>query len=106
MSKWRAYYANGLRLTSADQSWSQIPVAGLVGVVVYLEPPYRRIIDGHDWVWLGSDGFDAVTTHDEWGQWAPAPDGVDVRMLKQGAGMPDEEWAAVQAEMTAAREAP
>jgi hypothetical protein len=83
----------------------------MVGVVEYAEQewkpghPYRRIIDGGDWFWFDG-GWQRVMTHDEWGQWAPAPEGVPSIRLKRGAPMEDGAWAAVQAEMMAARMAP
>jgi hypothetical protein len=103
--KWRAFYADGSRFSSAEMHWQALPATGLVGVVIYLEPPYRRIIDGHDWVWMEGVELHAVTTHAEWGRWAPKPVACG-SCVKQGAAMDDDAFAAVQAEMLAARTVP
>jgi hypothetical protein len=103
---WRAYYADGARYSSADTAWQALPGEGLVGVVVYLDEPYRRILDGHDWIWLEDGAFRLVDTHPKWGKWAEKPAVRCASCLKRGAGMDNEAWAAVQAEMMAARVAP
>lgn len=102
---WRAFYADGARYSSADTEWQSLPATGLVGVVVYMEPPYRRIIDGHDWVWMEAGEFRVVDST-TWGEWADEPVVACAACLKRGEGMEDVAWAAVQAEMLTAVEAP
>lgn len=96
MHGWRAYYADGRTFASNEVLWLHLPPTGLVGVVVFLEPPYRRIIDGHDWIWLEDGEFHTVMTHPEWGKWAERP---DAPYVKQGAGMDDQAWEAMQQRM-------
>ena len=90
---------------STDVRWQELP-DGIVGVVVYLDPPYRRIVDGHDWIWLADGEFRAKSTHATWGRWKPKPKGVCGACVKRGAAMPDDLWAGAQRAMLEAREAP
>jgi hypothetical protein len=99
---WRAWVWDGeqvSRHSSADFRWQELPSEGVVGVVVYLDPPYRRILDGHDWIWMSEGEFDIVPTHPEWGKWADPPMGACRSCLKKGAPVLDDEWARVQAAM-------
>lgn len=117
--KWRAWYATSrtewVVYSSGETAWEDIPPGdpdvpeGVVGVVVYLSTtvtPYRRIVDGVDWCWLEDGRVQSVETHEEWGKYAPAPEGVDPAILKQCVAMDDEAFAAVQREMREAREWP
>ena len=109
MTGWRAWHWDGDLVdvySSSELRWQDLPRRGVVGVVVYLDPPYRRIIQGHDWVWLEDGALLSITTADEWGEWAPAPEVDCAACLKRGAGVPDEPWARIQSEMTGARECP
>lgn len=113
--RWRAWYAisrtEWVIYSSADTPWQEIPSGeedgpeGTVGGVVYLTPPYRRIPDGADWYWLEDGDIRSVTTHEEWGKWAPRPD-VPASLLKRSGFLDDEPWARVQREMMEAREVP
>lgn len=109
MRGWRAWHWDGTARTvyaSAETEWQALPSEGIVGVVEYREPPYRKIWDGHDWVWVADGKLQDVDSHPEWGQWAERPTGVDSLLLKRGASVPDEPWARIQREMLEAREAP
>lgn len=68
-----------------------------MGVVVFLNPPYRRIVDGGDWTWM-SDG-EIHVSGTTWGGFIDPPDLRCRSCVKRGAAMPDEEWRSVQAEM-------
>lgn len=103
MKGWHAYYADGSRYSSADASWNDLPEDGLLGVVVFGEPPYRRIVDGADWIWLQDGEIRSVTTAGEWGTWAEPPEVDCASCLKRCVGLPDDEWARVHAEMLADR---
>lgn len=106
MRGWRAFYADGRAYASTRVAWQELPARGLVGVVVYLSHPYRRILDGHDWIYLEDGEFVTVGTHPEWGRWTPKPDGVPADMLKRGAAMPDGAWEEMQKAMMEARTCP
>lgn len=103
---WRAYYADGRTFGSGDVEWSALPPTGLVGVVVFLDPPYRRIIDGFDWIYMADGELHTVMTHDTWGEWADRPDVPCDSCVKQGAGMDDDAWDAIQRRMFNDREWP
>lgn len=103
--RWRAYYADG-RTFASTVPWSALPPFGCVGVVEFLTPPYRRIHDGHDWIWLLGGEFHSVTSHPEWDEWAEPPEDVDPVLVKRGAGMEDEAWAKIQRRMFEDREWP
>ena len=99
---WRAWYTDA-RYTSADTDAADLPANGMVGVVEYREPPYRRIVDGCDWYvwdgerWSGPSGGDT-------GRWVARPAG-DV-VIRSAPSLPDGVWAEVQREMMEAREWP
>lgn len=95
---WRAYHFDGRTFASSDVAWPAVP-DGIVGVVEFLEPPYRRIHDGHDWIWMEGGEFRTVTTHQEWGAWADSPEVACASCLKRGAGMGDDAWEAMQRRM-------
>lgn len=101
---WRAYYADGTRYSSAERSWSDLPADGMVGVVVFSEPPYRRIIDGADWIWM--EGGEVRTSGTMWGGWVEPPALECRSCLKRCAALPDDEWKKVQREMTEDRRWP
>jgi hypothetical protein len=104
--RWRAWYEDGSVYSCADVPWRELPAEGIVGVVVYREPPYRQIIDGGDWYWIADDEVRRVMTHEEWGQFAPAPKVGCLSCLKRSGVMDDDAFAEVQREMMAAREPP
>lgn len=104
--RWRAWCWDVERVTvhsSTEGAWQALPGEGVVGVVTYGEPPYRRILAGHDWVWMEDGELHATGTHPEWGEWLPAPDVGCAACLKRGAAVPDEVWVRIQREMTEAR---
>lgn len=106
MRGWRAYDADFSEYPSVEVTWRELPARGLVGVVVYLSHPYRRIIDGHDWMWMEDGEIRVVDSDSEWGQWADPPDGVPAAMLKRGEGMDDDAWEDMRARMMGARSWP
>ena len=110
---WRAWYATSrttwVVYSSTETSWNDLPPVGVVGIVRYLDPdatPYRQIIDGGDWYWMQDGEIHRTMTHAEWGQFADAPAVPCMSCLKRSGAMDDDEWAEVQREMIAAREAP
>lgn len=102
-ARWRAWYADGAVYSSADVAWADLPAEGMVGVVVYLAHPYRRIVDGADWYWLADGEVHALMTHKAWGQFVEAPADVPARVLKRSGVLGDEEWEGVRREMLEAR---
>lgn len=96
---WRAYHADGRTFASNEWLWSAIPSFDIPGVVEFLEPPYRRIHDGYDWIWLLDGEFYSVTNHPEWGEWAKRPESIDPSILKRGVGMEDDAWKLMQRRM-------
>lgn len=96
---WRAYYADGSRYESTDVDWRDLPAEGLVGVVVFHDPPYRQIVDGGDWFYLDDDGTPATTaTADQWGEWVDPPDAPETE-VKRGQALSDVAWERVRHEM-------
>jgi hypothetical protein len=78
----------------------------MLGGVVYLSTtvtPYRQIANGGDWYWI--EGGRIRVSGTKWGGFVDPPD-VDSSILKRSGRLSDEVWAAVQADMMAAREAP
>lgn len=104
MRGWRAWYTDGRTFSSADTDWTDLPDTGVLGVVVYLDPPYRKLVSGGDWYYLDSDHVPAtVPTHTEWGRWTDPPAVPEVE-CKRGAAVTDDRWTAVeQAMMEATR---
>jgi hypothetical protein len=96
VNKWRVHYADG---TTADSSeTSHVDVRdGVLGIVEFLKPPYRRIVDGGDWFWLQGGTWRKSGTI--WGGWVDRPDVKCRSCLKRGAALPDEEWVRAQARM-------
>lgn len=78
---------------------------GVVGVVEFRDPPYRKVWDGHDWIWREGGEFRVVDSHPEEGEWMPAPD-VPEDQLKAGEQVPDEDWVAIREAMLNDREWP
>lgn len=106
MHGWKAYYVGDRVFSSADTDWEALPATGVVGIIVYEEPPYRRLILGGDWYYL-DDGVPATTeTHDEWGEWVTQPDDVAEDELKRGELIPDDAFERLQSDMMADREWP
>lgn len=99
MVAWRAYYTEARRFASAAYSWRELPSTGVLGVIVFLEPPYREIVDGGDWYYLEGGVPTCTATHPEWGAWVDPP-AVSPEERKQGAAIGDDEWAAVREAMT------
>jgi hypothetical protein len=72
--------------------------------VVYMEPPYRRIVSGRDWyVWDGAS-WDGTGTGADTGTFPPRPDGAVV--VKSAPSLSDDEWAVFSRRMTEARTCP
>lgn len=103
---WRAWYTDSRKFNSVETDWNNLPETGVLGVVVYYEPPYREIVSGGDWYYLDSNGKPAKKmTHDEWGKWVVPPD-VPEDDLKRGEGTTDERWSEVQTEMMETKQCP
>lgn len=99
MEGWKAWYADGNIYSSSEISWKELPESGMLGVVVFLNPPYREIVSGGDWYYLDDDSHPSCTdTHEEWGEWVSKPDAPPDE-IKQGEGVADEQWSKIQTEM-------
>lgn len=97
MIGWRAYYADGRRVDSSESTWAGLPGEGLVGVVVFEDPPYRRVVYGGDWTWVENGEIRKSGT--TWIGFVDPPDVSCRSCVKRGAAMPDAEFEAVQVEM-------
>lgn len=97
MNGWRAYFADGQRIDSAQSSWADLPAEGLVGVVVFEDPPYRHLVYGGDWTWIEDGEIHKSST--VWGDWVNPPEIACRSCLKRGAAMSDADFELVQAEM-------
>ena len=89
---WRAYYGDGSTVDSQQQEPDDL-ADGVAGIVEFLEPPYRKIIDGGDWFWYDGDRWHASDT--VWGGWVERPSRNAVR----GAGLDDEDWETIRQRM-------
>lgn len=78
---------------------------GVVGVVEFGEPPYRKVWDGYDWIWREDSEFRVVDSHPEPGKWMPAPE-VPESSLKAGEQVPDDVWPEIREAMLNDREWP
>lgn len=96
---WRAHYRGGVTFDSSEARPVELP-ADLPGVVEFLERPYRRIVDGGDWLWWEDGRWHASGT--VWGGWVekPHPDAI------RGLALPDDEWEAVRRRMIEDRDWP
>lgn len=104
MQGWKAWYADGSVYSSHSTRWTDLPAFGIIGVVVYYEPPRRNLVYGGDWYYLDEDGEPTCTeTHPDWGSWVAAP-GVPHDELKQSGAV--EDFDEVVDEMMEAREWP
>lgn len=69
----------------------------------FLDPPYRKIVDGGDWLWWDGERWQASGT--VWGGWVDRPD-VAPERCKRGLGIPDEAWEKVRQAMLSDRNWP
>lgn len=98
MFGWRAYYAPFTTYDSSKYEWTDLPDEGMVGVVVFKEPPYRELVNGGDWFYLDEDGKPAAS-NTVWDGWVDPPDVSDDE-LKRGKALPDNQWEALRITMT------
>ena len=102
--KWLVFYADRTRYVASVAGWKRLP-PGVQGVIEFedeLTPagvPYRRILHGTDWycwvdgrVELGPGGMP-----DEWAD--PPPESCSSCIKKSGPNLPEDEWAALYAQM-------
>lgn len=99
---WKAWYTRGRVYDSDDTDWKDLPRTGVLGVVVYLEPPYRRLESGGDWYYIEDGEPVSTNTHPQWGSWIDPPD-APIDELKRGEGTSDEKWDKVHTEMMEAK---
>lgn len=99
MKGWRAYYADGRRIDSSESSWAKLPPEGVVGVVEFQDPPYRKLHDGGDWIWM--EEGEILVSGTVWNGWVDPPNVRCQSCIKRGAAIEDEEFEAIQAEMMA-----
>lgn len=95
-TSWRAYYAGGVTFDSSETRVEELP-DGLLGVVEFLEHPYRKIVDGGDWYWMEDGRWQA--TGSIWEGWVERPEGVPDERLKRGLGISDDGWSEARARM-------
>lgn len=103
MQGWRAWYDDDGVYSSAHVAWADLPETGMVGVVVYEEPPYRRIVDGGDWYWMEDGMIHCTETHGDWGLFVEPPKVACQACVKKSGDMSDDAFRAVQREMMEAR---
>lgn len=96
---WRAYYAGGITYDSDETRYEELP-DGLIGVVEFLEPPYRKIVCGGDWLYMEDGRWHETDTM--WDGWVERPK----VHAKRGKALPDEAWSKAQARMLNDREWP
>lgn len=96
---WRAHYGIGDTVDSVETSYGDLP-DGLPGVVEFLEPPYRKIVDGGDWLWMEDGRWQA--TGSVWGGWVDRPHPYAIR----GKALADGEWRQLRRQMMNDREWP
>lgn len=102
---WRAYFADGDTFTFTEPSaWEDLPGEGLVGVVEFLTPPYRRIVDGGDWYWMDEAGR-VQKSGTRWGGRVEVPEEARGYVIS-GAGLADDEYEQIAARMDADRDWP
>lgn len=101
MIAWRAYFTDGRRFDSRADDPASLPSDGCLGIVKYLDKPYRQILSGDDhyFFWKG-----------EWFSNSDAREEIERRypgcLIIRGKWAASEEMSRVQAEMAAAKEAP
>lgn len=103
MRGWRAHYPGGVTFDSSEVRPAELP-SGCAGVVEFLEPPYRRIVDGGDRFYFSAGRWHATDT--VWGGWVDPPEGVSPERVKRGIGLADEAWEEVRRAMLADRDWP
>lgn len=102
MIEWRTAYTNERWFNSNDTEWSNLPPKGVLGVVLYKEPPYRKIVTGGDWYYWDDETI--TCTGSTWNGWVDAPKDADDP--KRGAAVPDSEWENVRSDLLEARTCP
>lgn len=93
---WRAYYPGGFTYDSSDTRPEELP-DGILGIVEFLTPPYRKIVDGGDWYWFDGERWQA--TGSKWEGTVERPEGVPDERLKRGLGISDDGWSKARARM-------
>ena len=98
---WRAYYADQCH-SSRTHTPSALPRTGLVRVLEYLEPPYRRIVPKGDWYWRDGERWRSSGTGD-WGTWLPQPHPDAIRSTSR---LPETDYDAIMAALMVAKDVP
>lgn len=52
---WRIFYADGMQFSSRDGSWAEAPVYGVIVVSEEIDGQ-KRLIHGHQYYWLDTQG--------------------------------------------------
>lgn len=102
---WKAFYTLDRVFSSENSNWADLPSAGIVGVVVYYEKPYRDILTGGDWFYLEGECPDSTGTHDNFGDYVDPPS-VPEDELKKGVMIPDDDFQKIRSRMTEDKEWP
>lgn len=101
MKGWRAWYSDGehhVRYSSALLDFADLPDDEIQIVCVYLDDevrpglPYRRIIQGCDWIYRTRLGTIQGIRSTSWNGWEPRPD-VPEHEAKRGTAVPDPVFA-------------
>jgi hypothetical protein len=103
--RWRAFYADGRRYSSADGPWVDLPAYGLVVAVWWEANGQRHLECGDDALVLASDaivGVNLPTPRFERAAYEEQQRGA----LKRGVYMDPESWAVVRQEAEDARTPP
>jgi hypothetical protein len=104
--RWRAFYADGRRVSSADCAWRELPAHGLV-VAVWWDAHGQRHLDcGADGLVHTGDAIVGVNLPGVMFEEAGRYEAEETRCLKYGEYMQPDAWAAVRAEADDARVAP
>lgn len=97
--QWRAYYTDSRIFSSNAVDWVDLPDKGIIGVIVFFNPPYRELVKGGDWYYLDDTGKPTCTeTHEEWGKWVDKPN-VSDEEIKRSGSVSDDRWEEIEIEM-------
>jgi hypothetical protein len=101
---WRAWYSDRRRFDSTTTKWEDLPSDGVLHFVLYCKTrPYRRVMAGVSLYWhIPWKSIFACDNRED----ALGIDDLDVRWIKKGQWVSDQEYNDALREVTAAVEAP
>lgn len=115
---WRAWYTNGRTFSSANETWTELPSDGVLGIILYEKGHtpnknelYRLIMVGEDWyframsendkyIYGSCKGSSSLEIYQRYG------DAGSGTCVKRGKWTDNETFEALQAEMHATKTAP